>query len=630
LFLLAYVAAAALVVSVVWRGALDLERENEVAREQLGAIRIPWLLSAAVFSALTFLLSADNTFRTLTVVAWAAALYSILGAFWNGEFGLWVGVRSLVRRVRGLSEGWHINPWNVLLLATLAALAYVRFVNLAEVPREMVSDHAEKLQDVVDVLNGQTAIFFPRNTGREALQFYLAAATATLLGSGVTFLTLKIGTALAGWVTLPFVYGIGREAGGRWTGLAAMVLAGVGYWPNVLGRSGLRFPLYPLFAAPALFFLIRGLRRQSRNDLLLCGAATGLGLHGYTPARIIPVALAVGIGLYLLHRASAGQRRRVLLAFLGAGLVMIAAAMPLIRVAVDLPDNILFRMLTRVGTVERPLPRPALEILAGNIWNAMKMFGWDNGDIWVISLPHRPALDWVTAGLFHLGLVLALVRYIKRRDWLDAFLPLSIPILMLPSILSLAFPEENPAPNRAAGALVPVFVLAGLFAAQLPVWAGRAWASARSQRFMGLAVACLVGFAAILNGRLVSEYADLHLRSAWNTSDAGRIIRGFADSVGTLETAHVLAYPHWMDTRLVGFHAGAPGRDMAVFPDQLETLVGETRPQLFVANPQDMAGLEQLRQVFPSGYWTLWVSPQEGHDLLIFSVPPAPIPQGGG
>ena len=50
---------------------------------------------------------------------------------------------------------------------------YFRFADLATVPAEMVSDHAEKLLDVVDILNGNYSIFFPRNTGREALQFYL-------------------------------------------------------------------------------------------------------------------------------------------------------------------------------------------------------------------------------------------------------------------------------------------------------------------------------------------------------------------------------------------------------------------------------------------------------------------------
>jgi len=44
------------------------------------------------------------------------------------------------------------------------------------VPGEMFSDHAEKLLDVGDVLNGKLSIFFPRNSGREAIQMYLTAA----------------------------------------------------------------------------------------------------------------------------------------------------------------------------------------------------------------------------------------------------------------------------------------------------------------------------------------------------------------------------------------------------------------------------------------------------------------------
>jgi len=40
--------------------------------------------------------------------------------------------------------------------------------------------------------------------------------------------------------------------------------------------------------------------------------------------------------------------------------------------------------------------------------------------------------------------VLVIVRYIRKRDWVDLFLLVSIPLLMMPSILSLAFPEENP------------------------------------------------------------------------------------------------------------------------------------------------------------------------------------------
>jgi hypothetical protein len=68
----------------------------------------------------------------------------------------------------------------------------------------------------------------------------------------------------------------------------------------------------------------------------------------------------------------------------------------------------------------------------------------------------------VSAALFYLGMGLLLLRYLRQRNWEDLFLLLAVPMLMLPSILSLAYPAENPAPNRAGGALVPVFVIVGL------------------------------------------------------------------------------------------------------------------------------------------------------------------------
>ncbi len=90
------------------------------------------------------------------------------------------------------------------------------------------------------------------------------------------------------------------------------------------------------------------------------------------------------------------------------------------------------------------------------------MFNWNDGVIWVHSVPDRPALDIVTGALFLIGSVLVFVRYLRKRHWLDLFLLVSIPILLLPSILSLAFPTENPSLNRTGGAVVPTFLIAAL------------------------------------------------------------------------------------------------------------------------------------------------------------------------
>ena len=203
----------------------------------------------------------------------------------------------------------------------------------------MFSDQAEKLLDVSDVLNGKPSIFFPRNTGREAVQFYLTAAIASWLGTGLSFISLKLGTVLAGFLTLPYIYLLGKEIGGKRIGLFAVTLAAIAYWPNVISRVGLRFPFYPLFAAPALYYFIRGLRRQNRNDFIWSGIAVGFGLHGYTPFRIVPFVLDHSLLLYLLHRQSRGKRSQVLAAFMITGLIALVIFLPLARYALEEPDE---------------------------------------------------------------------------------------------------------------------------------------------------------------------------------------------------------------------------------------------------------------------------------------------------
>jgi hypothetical protein len=250
------------------------------------------------------------------------------------------------------------------------------------------------------------------------------------------------------------------------------------------------------------------------------------------------------------------------------------------------------------------------------------MFGWDNGEVWVNSIPHRPALDWISGGLFSLGVAFVIVRYVRRRSWLDLYTLIAIPVLLLPSILSLAFPSENPAPNRASGAILPVFVLAAIPLAALPDWAEHWWGGARARRWGWVAVLALSAGAAVLNYRLVFvDYAQQYRRSAWNTSDMGAVILGFAESVGSYDTAHVIAYPYWVDTRMPGIWAGRPTVDYAIWPDQLDPLASETRAQLFIVNTQDQQGIERLQALFPDGSFSLFDSPEEGHDFLIYSVP---------
>src|SRR3990170_2975518 len=381
-----YLLAAIALVLAIWRGEWVVAPlpSGERRSDPLTVRQIP-LWFGIVFIFLAFLTFGGNRFTSLNVSLWLPGSQPRPGGLRLRVF--------LDRKQWGLS----ISRWALLLLGAALLAIFFRVYRLGQVPPEMVSDHAEKLLDVWDVLHGQTSIFFPRNTGREAFQMYLTAAVIQLLGTGYTFLSLKIGTVLGGLLTLPYIYLLGGEVGRRRIGLFAMVFAGIAYWPNVISRIALRFTLYPLFFALTLYYFLRGLRTSNRNDFILAGLFLGIGLHGYSPFRFVPIVILVGIALYLLHRQSSGRRMQVVFYLILLGLVALVVFLPLLRYALSNPDMFSYRALTRLGIVERPFPGSPLLIFLKNLWNALTMFFWDNGEVWVISVTHRPALDIVSA-----------------------------------------------------------------------------------------------------------------------------------------------------------------------------------------------------------------------------------------
>jgi 4-amino-4-deoxy-L-arabinose transferase-like glycosyltransferase len=518
-----------------------------------------------------------------------------------------------------------LSRWSLLVLAAAVLILFFRLYRLNQVPPEMISDHAEKLLDIWDVLHGETHIFFPRNTGREGLQMYLTAAVIQLFGTGYSFLSLKIGTAIAGLLTLPYLYLLGKELGNRRTGLFAMLFAGIAYWPNVITRVALRFTLYPLFVAPALYYFLRGIRRSNRNDFILAGISLGIGLHGYTPIRILPFILIAAVCLYWLHRRSAGQRQQALWGLGLTGLFAGLLFLPLARFWLDDPLAFGFRTLTRLGSLEQPLPEPALILFLKNLRNALTMFTWSNGEIWPVSLPFRPALDVISGGLFHAGIALLVVRYLRQRNWVDLFLLISIPLLLMPSILSLAFPSENPALNRGAGALVPVFLIVGLALDGLLRGLETSLSPASGKRLAWVIALVLLLFSSFQNFDLVfRQYQRNYALASWNSSEIGAVIRAYTQTLGEEKNAYVVAYPHWVDTRLVGINAGFPTRDFAIWPEHFPDIQAEPPPKLFVISPQDTASLSTLQMQYPNGYLKAYTSKVENKDFWQFFVLPEP------
>jgi hypothetical protein len=614
--------------------------ESSPAKDPLTFRRIAFIFSIP-FAGLAFLFFTGNLFTGFNLTLWLIALGLFIRSLWLSdpqEPSLWQRMRTCLGR-----DNWRItvSRWTVLLLAATVLVVFFRVYHLQQTPAEPFSDHAEKILDVYDVSQGQTHIFFPRNTGREAIQMYWTLLISWIFGTGLTFLSLKIGTILFGLFTLPYIYLLGKEIANSRVGLIAFVFAGIGYWPNVISRIGLRFPLYPLFVAPLLLYLIRGLRTHNRNDFIIAGIFLGLGLHGYTPFRIVPVLVIVAFILYVLHAQSRGVRQDALVWLVIVILTSFIVFLPLIRYAMENPDLFSYRALSRMD-IGQSLPAPWYQIFLSNTWNALAMFNWNDGVVWVNSLPDRPALDVVSGALFLIGIVLLLFRYFQKRHWLDLFLIISIPILMLPSILALAFPGENPELNRTGGALVPTFLIVGLaldglITALEPrpvVKDGVEIPGKRRSIWAYVLIGVLLFCSASQNFDIVFNQFDQNYRyGAWNTSDMGAIIKQFGLTYGETDTVWIVPFPYWVDTRLPGIWAGIPNRDFAMFPEHLVDSLQSTGTKLFIvkANLQDPSqndqkSLDLLKQFYPQGSLSLYKSPIPNHEFWVYFVPGPPSP----
>jgi hypothetical protein len=214
---------------------------------------------------------------------------------------------------------------------------------------------------------------------------------------------------------------------------------------------------------------------------------------------------------------------------------------------------------------------------------------------------------------------------LRRPNAVDLALLIGVPVLMLPSTLSLAFPSENPSVVRAGGAIPLVFLIAA-FPLRLLLEQARGAFGARFGRALGVGV---VGLGLALSGRemlrvYLVDYPAQYIGGAQNASELGQAVRGFAESVGTYETVWVKAYPYWVDTRAVGMYSGKFGWDNVLLdPVEFGQTLDVPGTKMFIVKAEDLEAIAVLRQLYPTGKLTFHPSKFIGKDYLTFLVPAA-------
>lgn len=528
--------------------------------------------------------------------------------------GLWVVGVVLVlaalagwKRVGDRPRARHrIEPFVALALAAVVlAGGALRLVRLAELPPEMISDHAEKLLDVAEVLEGRRPAFLAANGGREPLQAWWTAALVGL-GLPLGFSALKLGMAAVGVLTLPAVFWLGREVGGTRLGLLAAAVTALCPWHLLIGRLGLRAAFAPLAAALALAALLRALASGRRNQWLLVGGVVGLGLYGYTAFR--PMLAAIPAAVACARLAARGQEGRPPVRALArhlaaAGLLALALAAPLLRCAVLQPGEFWGRAADRVGEGSRPLAGPVGVRLVSSWARTLGMFHLTSDRTWALSPPGRPALDPVAGGLLLAGVATAAAAAL-RGGWREAGVLVSVPVMLSASAMALAFPEEVPHLARASGALPAVAVLAAL---PLDRVLARGW----RLRIAGaaLVVTLLAGSGVVAVHRVFVEHRALYEERSQPVSLGAAVARDFVDRGGSLDRVWLIGWPHGWDWRVLAFELGDPswsnvlwgeGSEMRGGAEQAAAHGALPSPRLYLlGGPRAWVDVRMLEALFP-------------------------------
>lgn len=580
-----------------------------------------FVLPAFVFVLIAFFEARENEFTLLGASAWATSIALFLIAAWDtSPRGMWHSARAQLAALFQRDKAGQRARWVLVALLFIMAIgAFFYFYRLDDVPAEMTSDHAEKVLDTYDVLSGKFSVFFERNTGREPLQFY-ANALVVLLGiAPLDMLALKVVGACAGVLTIPAVFLLAREMFDDEVGLLAAFLFAVSILPLALARIGLRYPLSPLFVAWTLYFLLRALKRQSRDDYLVAGLLMGVGLNGYSPFRVVVILALLWLVLWVLYDFNVGAAG--LARFSKNSALMFAAALlvcaPLLGYISVRPDRFAYRMATRLTSLEEPVRGDPLAIFLDNNLRAFGMFNVQGDVVWVNSLPNVPVVDFLLGACFFAGVVYAAYRLLRYREYPFALIFVALFVLLLPSTLALAFPEENPSVVRAGGVAPFVMILAAL---PLALWR-RQFTQLGFDTFGTLVVGLvLLGIAATNYHLYFSRYDEQYRRAAWNSTEIAATLRAFALEHDDWEHVYVVSAPHWVDHRAVGIHLGNFdfNKHLVENAEQLRAQARDPAPKIYALKNQDVESLDMLKSLYPGGLAVRMDSKTPGRDYVVF------------
>jgi 4-amino-4-deoxy-L-arabinose transferase-like glycosyltransferase len=202
------------------------------------------------------------------------------------------GRGSALQSLREAARARSRTFWIVVGLTALGAV--LRFATLG-----LQSYHHDEIVTASRVLrvgfgHAMDAVGFSEST--PPLYYALAWVWTQLTGTGPW--GLRSLSALAGVLTIPVVYLIGRELRGRRAGLLSAALVAVNPMLLWYSQEARAYALLALFCALSLLYCVRALRQGEKRDFVLWGVFSALALATHYFA-VFPLAAEV---VFLLRR----------------------------------------------------------------------------------------------------------------------------------------------------------------------------------------------------------------------------------------------------------------------------------------------------------------------------------------
>jgi len=415
------------------------------------------------------------------------------------------------------------RAFETLALAAIVALAaFFRLYRLDQLPPGFQFDQAFNAFDILRLLQGQFAIFFPANTGREPLYFYLSMVSAALFGQ--TAFAVKLTSAIIGIVTIPLIYqctrsifsptsallekgraqsqndisknsssphalqGRAKDKSFDALALLAALFSAVSLWHIFFSRDGLRVILQVPLTLLTFFFLWRALfsashanqGEKSWGTWFKVGLFLALALYTYPSARLLPLALIflTGYGAWYDRTRAVEYFKNLVLSFLLAALFLA----PLGIYFALYPDQ----FIAHTGSISVFDPRVNEGNIPAVIWkNFVSILSsfFIQGDGGLIrNVPFRPIFDPFIGGLFLSGVgVLQVALFHPRSTRSNRNLAVFLSTWMVISLASSLFSDDAPNFLRMLPAFPPLMIL--------PAWgAVEIWNRLKTQLLRRIAI----------------------------------------------------------------------------------------------------------------------------------------------